>query len=329
MSEETNNETASETVASGPVVGENLSDSAVALLDKMKEEGEFDQASPDENQENNESSTEPSGEEKQEVSDKGQDTFTFKVKGKDQEFTHDQIRHALSREDTFQKKYNDIEQSEAYRLGVLMSAAKEGNKGAQKKLKDMLVGFTGASDDDSMLDSLDSVDETFDENEATEKKRYESSMEASFSDVKDSVDFEKNIGIVQSELKELMPEKVWESYWDDPEARRTMYDLVASGRMTELMETFNRELESLPLVEQVKIKRDPDWYGDLFVAVVKQQNARQVDKSNKDQGPTEADAVSTGELSRSKSATSDPGPNFDNMTSAEFAEWKRKNGISA
>lgn len=218
--------------------------------------------------------------------------LTFKVKGEEKNYTKDQLQHLLSREQTFQQKYESLRNSEEYNQLVTLQAAKEGDKSAQKMLLDQLKGMEGD------LDSLAEVEETFD----VEKKMEATSMDEAFSDVKSDIDYEETLDKMNNDLKSKMPEKVWSAYNDDPVHRRTMYDLIKSGRDTEILESVNQAITDLPLGERVKAKADPEFYGMLVVEVVNDLNAQRTDAGQTKDSveSTGVDAVSTGRSSHSQ-----------------------------
>jgi hypothetical protein len=248
--------------------------------------------------------------------------FKFKIKGEEREFTEEQIRHTLSREETFQKKYDKLERSEEYKFGVLMAAAKGGDKGAQKALLDKVVEFTGSENGDAMLSEMEKVEEKFDEEKQLADRQAAESFEEAFEDVKDDVDHKEILGTIQTDLKSRMPEKVFEQYWEDPNARRTMYDLQKSGRADELFSAFEDQLQELSLIERAKIKTDSDLYGALFVEVIKSQNAKQGEVKKESSAP-ELSAVSSGNRSRS-AGTQTTTLDWGNMTDEEFKKAEAK-----
>jgi hypothetical protein len=218
--------------------------------------------------------------------------LTFKVKGEDKNYTKDQLQHYLSREQTFQQKYESLRNSEDYKQLVALQAAREGDKGAQKLILDQLKGM------EEDLDSLSEVEETFD----VDKKVEATSMEEAFSDVKGEVDYEETLDKISTNLKSKMPEKVWSAYNEDPVHRRTMYDLIKSGKDGEILNSVNEAINQLPLGERVKAKADPEFYGMLVVEVVNDLNAQQTDVGQTKDTVESAgvDSVSTGRSSHSQ-----------------------------
>ena len=118
--------------------------------------------------------------------------------------------------------------------------------------------------------------------------------------MKDDVDYEENLNKISSDLKSRMPAKVWEHYNSAPDTRRTMYDLIKSGRTDEIFEALNGELGKLPLGERVKAKADPEFYGMMVVEVINDLNARrdQPAETTETSDNSGLDAVSTGNSSR-------------------------------
>lgn len=258
------------------------------------------------------------------------DGLTFKIKGEDKKFSMDQIRNTLSREETFQKKFNKMSSSDEYKFGVLMSAAQSGDKGAQKTLLAKMVEFTGAKDGDQMLNQMEEVTEEFNTEEKLQAKASQEEFDDFFDEVKGDVDFEDTLGKIKTDLKARMPEKVFNSYWNKAGERRVMYDLQKSGRADELFSAFEDQLSDLPLLERAKIKTDPDLYGALFVEVVKSQNAKQGNRPS-EPSVTPMDSVSSGNRSHSAPADNTT-PDWDNMTPEEFkkaeAKMLKKAGLS-
>ena len=271
------------------------------------------------------------------------DTQTVKVtfRGKERELTPNDISAALGRADASQKKADKLQGSEEYKMGLLMTAAKGGDKSAQKKLQKLLVEYTGVETPDDMIDNLEEVDGDFDEESVLQKKEEELAFDDAFSDVEGGVDFQKNMDIVSTDLKGRMPAKVFDAYWAKPDTRRTMYDLVALGRLDELMDAFDQNLAKLPFREQLYLEKDPDEWGELFAKTVREQNASRAkaptgqgqSDSNTDAGSTTEgksaeDSVSRGTRGRSpQNAQSSEETDFFKMTPQQFAAWKRERGL--
>lgn len=232
---------------------------------------------------------EPEGDTKKDVDE----TLRFKVKGEEKEYTKEQLQHLLSRDETFQQKFNKLNNSDEYKLGLLLSAAKNGDKGAQKQLmaqmKEVVEDF----------DALDDVEEDFDVEKTKLTREQQEQFEEVFADVKGEVDYEENLAKIKTDLKSKLPEKVWQSYWDTPETRRTMYDLIKSGRTEEIFVALDEELGRMPLGERVKIKNDPELYGSAVIEVIRDLNARGNRAETKDPVADDLDAVSTGRSSHS------------------------------
>ena len=148
--------------------------------------------------------------------------FKIKVNGKEKEMDYGDIKSHLSRETTFQKKYNQLETSDEYRLGMLMAAATAGDKAAIKQVKEQLVKAMGSSDDDDFLDKLSEVEGEYNAEAELEKRKESTKFDDAFMDVKDEVDYEDNIDIINSVLKGFIPPKIFEVYWENPADRRNM-----------------------------------------------------------------------------------------------------------
>ena len=252
--------------------------------------------------------------------------FKVKMNGKHREMAYSDIKSHLSRETTFQKKYDELNNSEEIKMGHLVSAAKGGDKAAQKKLQQYLKEFTGAEDVDDMNDRLDSVSDDFDEDASYATRRDSEKFDAEFADVKDDVDYADNLNIIQTEIKSRMPAKVWERYWNTPTDRKSMYALAASGKSEILLDTFQSEVDLLPLEKQLELVGDPDLYGRAFLSMINRLNAK---ASKQEEGIHEDDglnAVSTGrKVGRPKTSET---PDFMKMSSEEFLAFQRKHGLA-
>lgn len=145
-------------------------------------------------------------------------------KGKSRKLKLQDIRSLLPREETFQRKFDNLSKSDELRLGTLMKAAQGGDKNAQKKVQKLLIDMTGAKDADGMLDNLEEVEGEFDEEKLLVDQRAKDDEDLHFSDVKDEVDFKDNLAIVETDLQKRMPPKIFKSYWKEPSSRRTMYE---------------------------------------------------------------------------------------------------------
>lgn len=269
----------------------------------------------------------------------GKIKVTFR--GKDRELTQNDVAAALGRAESNQKKAEQLSNSDEYKLGVIAKAAKDGDKGAQKKLQQMLIEFTGAGDADGLTDNLDEVKPDFDEDKVMKDNASKQEWDDAFSDVSEGVDFQKNLDIVSSDLKGRMPAKVFDTFWNRPDTRRTMYDLVAVGRMDEVMDAFDQNLEKLPFADQLEIERDPDQWGSLFAKTVRTLNAQSgkaasteekaasnTDDGSGSQGNPEEVTVSSGNRGRTPRTAQDEGtPDFDRMTPQEFRAWKIKHNL--
>ncbi len=65
-------------------------------------------------------------------------------------------------------------------------------------------------------------------------------------------------------LKTQIPEKVYESYVNQPKTKRIMYDLVAQGVAQGALDMFFEKYDSLPFVEQTRLDNDPAAWGTAF-----------------------------------------------------------------
>jgi hypothetical protein len=261
------------------------------------------------------------------------DTVKLKLHGVEREYTHHEIKQALGRQSAQAKQLNELQRSEEMSLGTLLAAAKKGDKAAAKKVHNLLLAGSGKETADDLLDELEDVEGDFDENAVLAEKHKKEQMDAAFSDVKDSVDFGKHMDTVNTEFKEMLPEKVWQVFTDEPVSHRAMYDLAASGRAETLIGLLNDELSQMPLVKQLEIQSDPKLYGEAFTAVVKRDNARIArEASSEGQDDDEDDglkAVSTNKSNSRETQKPQSGPDFDNMSRAEFLEWRRSKGLES
>tara|TARA_R110000787_G_scaffold5480_2_gene20050 strand:+ start:8905 stop:10014 length:1110 start_codon:yes stop_codon:yes gene_type:complete len=253
--------------------------------------------------------------------------FKVKMNGKPREMDYSAIKNHLSRETTFQKKYDEANKSEEMKMGTLVAAAKGGDKGAQKKLQGLLKEFTGAEDVDDMNDKLDSVEGVFDEEAGLIKKRNDEAFETEFEDVKEDVDYEANLATIHGDIKDRMPAKIWERYWNSPADRKSMYALAASGRADLLLDTFQSEVDSLPLEKQLELAGDPDMYGVAFLSMINRLNAQNTKPAEETTEVDNLAAVSSGTKPASRTRASET-PDFDKMTSQEFKAWQVKNGLA-
>ena len=254
--------------------------------------------------------------------------FKIKVNGKEKEMDYGDIKSHLSRETTFQKKYNQLETSDEYRLGMLMAAATAGDKAAIKQVKEQLVKAMGSSDDDDFLDKLSEVEGEYNAEAELEKRKESTKFDDAFMDVKDEVDYEDNIDIINSVLKGFIPPKIFEVYWENPADRRNMYDLAASGQLEGLLAQFQADLSELSYEKRLEVKSDPDLYSAAFLDSVNRManNATAEQPKPESSGDDGLSSVSSG--TRGKQKPTEPQvPDFLTMTSDEFAEYKRKNGL--
>jgi hypothetical protein len=218
----------------------------------------------------------------------------IKVKGEEKEMDYHQIKSTISREETFQKKFEGMRKSEEMKLGTLMKAAQAGDIEAAKKIQNLLVKGTGVRDADDLLDKLENAKGEYDEDAVLAKTHDTDEFDEVFADVKDSVDFKTHMGTIETKLKSFMPQKVYEQYWKSPDSRRAMYNLAASGRLDELSSAFEAEIARLPFEKQLELEGDPDLYGRAFVAVIKRQNAKKAQTGGGSQDKDDLAAVSSG-----------------------------------
>lgn len=253
--------------------------------------------------------------------------FEFTVGGETKEYSAHEIKSALGR----QRKLDETLRSEQFKLGTLMKAAQGGDATAQKKVQNMLVKMTGSDDADGMLEKLEDEKGEFDEDKVAEKQAVEAEFDSAFADVKDSVDYAENLAIMDGSLKARIPEALFNEFNSAPQAKRAMYNLVASGRMDHLLTAFEQKISALPHEKRQKIQTDPELYGQEFLLVVEQDNARiaKADKPSPKKAVEQDDgmgAVSTSPSNRIDLKPSEP--DFENMSDKEFDAYRRKNGIT-
>ena len=254
-----------------------------------------------------------------EQSEEPENPFVFKVKGEDKEYSKDQLQHLLSREQTFQQKATKLETSDEYQLGLMFKKAQDGDKGAQKKMMEAIRSMAGEND----LESLEDTEEEYNREEVQAKQELDSKFEEAFADVKSDVDYDETLGKIESELKGHIPEKLYKQYYDSPDERRTLYDLVKSGRAEEVFGALNEELGKLPLTDRVKIKNDPELYGSLAFEVIQDLNAQKSSSGNEGQAESNLDAVSTGSGSH-RVEKEEAAPDFLKMSKEEFQAYEKK-----
>lgn len=242
--------------------------------------------------------------------------FMFKVKGEEKEFSRKQIDSMLNREQTFQQKNNELQNSEEYKMGLLFSAAKKGDETAQKKVKDLLSEMAD-------LENLDTVEGDYDVEGKHKESLAQAEAEEPFSDVKDDVDYQETLDRMQENFRERMPSNVFKDYLADPTSRRVMYDLEKSGRAGELFDAFDEEISTLSSLDRAKIKSDPTLYGNLFVEILESQNAKQATTTKTVKEESNLSAVSSGDSSHS-TPTDDSNPDWANMSAEEFAKAEAK-----
>jgi len=105
-----------------------------------------------------------------------------------------------------------------------------------------------------------------------------------------------------------------------------MYDLEKSGRAPELFDAFEKEISGLSSLDRAKINSDSTLYGNLFVEVLKSQNAKQESGEPKVVENSDLSAVSAGDGSHSV-PQGDSQVDFEKMSSVEFQEHCRKQGL--
>ena len=212
-----------------------------------------------------------------------------------------------------------LRSSEEYKELIALKAAKDGDKGARKAILDQLKSM------EEDLDALSESEETFD----VDAKMKDSSFDEVFEDVKEDVDYQETIDKIETDLKSRMPEKVFKSYYDAPETRRTMYNLIKSGRTDEVFQGVEEALSQMSLGERVKAKADPEFYGLMVVEVIEDLNARRDQPTGQTDTPESSglEAVSTGSSSHRQVKADDGQVDWMNLYEndpAKFREMERK-----
>jgi hypothetical protein len=276
-----------------------------------------------------EGSTEQSEQQKEptEQNEKQNNPFEFTVNGETREYTAHEIKSALGR----QKKMNEVLGSEEYKMGLLMKAAQDGDKKAQKQLQEHLVRFTGSEDAEDMLDNLQYETAEFDADSKAEEKKREAEFEAAFSDVKDAVDYQENLAKIDTVLKPHIPEKIFDSFFADPADRRTLYDLAASGNGPQLISAFNQFVGGLSPEKQLEVKTDRNAFVQAIELTVQQMSNASKAASQGSQGEadesSDLDAVSTKASSRTANPKSSQ-PDWASMSAEEFRQYQVKMGLN-
>jgi len=306
------------------VVEEGASKDLLDAVEAFKKEDAKENTEQESNQEQSVEQPETPPEQSAEITDEGVDkdpgveteSLVFKVKGHEKSFSKEQINNMLNREQTFQQKHENLRNSDEYKMGMLLSAAKGGDKGAQKELKNILSGLGD-------IDELDDVKDTFDVDANHKKMVEEETAEEFFADVKEDVDFQEVLDKIQTDLAPRMPKEIFDSYWEDPASKRALYDLQRSGQSDALFNAFDEEMAKMSTLDRAKVNSDPTLYGNLFAEVVKAQNAKQVASKSGVDGNTDLDVVSTGQSSHSTPKPASE-PDWENMSREEFAKLSAK-----
>jgi hypothetical protein len=301
---------------------DNQNPNEVALESKVAETEAAPEDKSAESDAPNEQQTEPTDNNEQQ-----NNPFEFTVNGETKEYTAHQIKSALGR----QSKMNEILGSDEYKMGLLMQAAKSGDKKAQKQLQEQLVQFTGSEDADGMVDKLQDETAEFDAEAKAQEKAKQAEFDALFSDVKDSVDYEANFAKIDTDLRPHVPEKIFTQFFADPADRRALYDLAASGNAPQVISAFNLFVGGLSPEKQLEVKTDRSAFVQALELSVKQIANATAANGSDGQGETEEssdlDAVSTKPSSRVANPTSS-GPDWDKMSDEDFQAYQIKMGLS-
>lgn len=256
-------------------------------------------------------------------------SLTIKNKrGKETKTSYNNLKADIERGRISQAKLDKISNSEEMEFGLVMAAAKSGDKEAQKKALIMLKEFSGKEEIDDFIDDVDEVKGDFDTKAVKEKQKAEEDWEEYFPEsVKNSVDYNENLDKMEKVLKPQIPEKVYEFYTNRPETKRIMYELVAQGIAQEAMDAFFEKYDSLPSVEQIKIDNDPAAWGTAFNSSfesLKRSKAKSASENaeSEDNSSEPMASVSAGAGSRTRAPA--PKKSFLKMSKAEFAEEKAR-----
>lgn len=254
--------------------------------------------------------------------------LTIKNKrGKEVKTNFNDLKADIARGRQSQAQLDKINGSAEMEFGVIMAAAKAGDKEAQKKALILLKEFAGKDDIDAFVDDVEEVKGDFDAGAAKEKQESDAAWGEYFpEELKNSVDYEENLGNMDSVLKGQIPGKVYDFYMNRPETKRIMYELVAQGVAQEALDAFFEKYDSLPSVEQTRMDMDPAAWGTAFNASfesLKRQKAKSASKNAESNNPSEPmDSVSSGSGGRTRAPA--PAKSFMKMSSKEFAAEKKR-----
>lgn len=255
-------------------------------------------------------------------------SLTIKNKrGKDTKTNFNNLKADIERGRQSQTKLDKMSNSEEMEFGIVMAAAKAGDKEAQKKALLMIKEFSGKEEIDEVIDDLEDVKGDFDSSAAKDKQVEADAWEEYFPEsLKNSVDYEENIANMDAILKGQIPEKVYKFYTDRPETKRIMYELVAQGSAQEAMDAFFVKYDSLPSVEQTRIDNDPAAWGTAFnssfESLKRQKKSASKNAESNSDPSTPMDSVSSGSTGRSRAPA--PAKSFLKMSSKEFAAEKAR-----
>lgn len=215
-------------------------------------------------------------------------SFPVRIKGETVKVPYSQFINHFRRDVTSQQMYDRVIGSQEYKMGLLVKAAEDGDKGAQKELLNTLVKMTSAQDADDLLDQMDSVDDEVDKDKLFDTAMADEDLERVFGDVKNNVDFEANLTRVKSEVAEFMPKDLFDEAWSTDAERRAMYDLVSSGAFDHIAPRFQELMSRLPAEERKEIEGDLELYGKALIEVmeiVKEENGLSAGTEQPDGAP--------------------------------------------
>lgn len=214
------------------------------------------------------------------------------------------------------------------KMATLMREAKSGNAAAIKAVQKIMMGAADVEDGYELKDKMDDVDAEFDLDKTHKETAESQAFDEVFSEVKEDVDFDKNMGIVENDLQSKLPDAIYDAYWNSPHSRKVMYDLVASGRMEPLLEAFNNEISKLPFEKRLDLQRDPQAYGDAFVLVIEQENNKAGKPAVTQTAKSGMASVSNGNSGHMPNKAGEDKPDWGSMSREEFLKQREKLGLN-
>ena len=233
---------------------------------------------------------------------------------------------AVERGAQFQQKYDKLSSSDEMKFGTLMAAAKSGDKEATKKVLNILKDSSKSEDMDALLDSVEKVEGNFDEEKTLKEQEAKDKEDQYFPEsVINSVDYEKHLTTMKTDLRGPIPAKVFDAYHENPETRKIMYDLVAQGIHGAAMDKFYEWYDEISPTEQSRLDNDPAAWGTAFEGVfeaMKRKNKNAPKKAGTEEPAEPMDSVSDGSKGRSRKPPA--AKSVHDMDSKQFAAYKAK-----